>query len=156
MLVLGSAIGLAPVPAQTQSPSYVGVSKCKTCHLAQFNIWSKSAHAKAHEVLGEDAGNPECLPCHSTGLEGPRDPRAGDMSGVQCEVCHGPGSLYKSPMIMSKSRYQRDPEVARKKALAAGLVLPGEKVCTSCHNEKSPTFKGFDFNAYKEKIKHWE
>ena len=38
--------------------------------------------------------------------------------------------------------------------MEAGMVVPNEKTCTTCHNEESPTFKGFDFATYNEKIAH--
>jgi hypothetical protein len=132
---------------------YVGVAKCKMCHSSkalggqQYKVWEKSKHAVALDALkGDDAKNPECLGCHTTG---------GNLPGVQCEACHGPGSKYRSPKIMSKKAYKTDRDAARKAALDAGLIIPTEEVCKKCHNEKSPQFKGFDFAAYKEKIKHW-
>ena len=37
---------------------------------------------------------------------------------------------------------------------AAGLKNPDEALCKTCHNDKSPTFKGFDFAKAKEKGGH--
>ena len=49
----------------------------------------------------------------------------------------------------------RKPEVQRKLALEAGLVIaPDEKNCKQCHNERSPHYQGFDFKARYEEIKH--
>ena len=68
-----------------------------------------------------------------------------DSEGVGCESCHGPGSDYKSKKVMV------DPEAAR----AAGLVMIGNADgCTQCHNEESPTFKGFDFDKRWAEIAH--
>jgi len=39
-------------------------------------------------------------------------------------------------------------------AKAAGLVIPDEKTCTTCHNSESPTFKSFDFKTMWPKIAH--
>jgi len=39
-------------------------------------------------------------------------------------------------------------------AVAAGLVVPTEETCTACHNDTSPTCKGFDFAEYSAKIAH--
>ena len=154
--IVASAAAVGAAGAQDKKPAYVGADKCKVCHLPQHAIWLKSKHAKALEVLGDKRSDPQCLPCHTTGLAGPKDPAAAELSGVQCEACHGPGSLYKSPLLMSKTKYTQNPAQARAAVLAAGLTLPDEKVCTGCHNPKSPTFKGFDFSAYREKIKHWD
>jgi hypothetical protein len=43
-----------------------------------------------------------------------------------------------------------------KKAVAAGMWEPSKdlKICTSCHNDESPTFDGFEFEDMKEKIDH--
>jgi hypothetical protein len=78
--------------------------------------------------------------------------------GVQCESCHGPGNDYRKKKVMSDE----------KKAIAAGMWQPGkdEKLCTSCHNDKSPSwdpkkFKlaggktvGYDYEQAMEKIAH--
>jgi len=133
---------------------YVGVKKCKTCHKEQYKIWLNLSHAKALSVLSADEQkNPECLGCHTTGYGKPAASTA-KLENVQCEACHGPGSLYKSAKIMSKSKYKKDPEASRAKSIAAGLILPTEEACVKCHNDKSPSFKGFDFKAAFEKIKH--
>jgi len=133
---------------------YVGVKKCKTCHKEQYKIWLNLSHAKALSVLSaEEQKNPECLGCHTTGYGKPASSTA-KLENVQCEACHGPGSLYKSARLKSKSKYKKDPEAFRAKVMAAGLILPTEEVCLKCHNEKSPSFKGFDFKTAFEKIKH--
>ncbi len=45
----------------------------------------------------EDQGNAECLKCHALGGNA-------DMPGVQCESCHGPGSVYKA--MKAKSAHE--------------------------------------------------
>ena len=40
------------------------------------------------------------------------------------------------------------------KGVDYGLKDPDKKNCVSCHNEKSPTFKGFDFEKYVAQIAH--
>jgi len=105
-----------------------------------FEKWENSPHAKALETLkakGEDK-NPKCLECHVT------DVKTAATEGVGCEGCHGPGSAYKSMSIMKD----------KQKAIANGLVIPNEATCKKCHNEKSPTFKGFNFDEYFKKIDH--
>jgi hypothetical protein len=125
--------------------SYIGASKCKMCHLKQYKAWSAGKMATAFaDLKGDEAKDPKCVKCHVTGfgkggyaIGGANDP---DLMNVQCEACHGPGSDYKSVM--------KDKE----KAVAAGLIVPDEKVCVGCHNKESPNFKGFDFAAMKEKV----
>jgi len=147
----------------------IGAPKCKTCHRAktgdQWKIWTESAHARAFETLASDEsskiaadkglGNPQqevaCLKCHATqaslgdGVVVNEKGKYTDSEGVGCESCHGPGSDYKAKKIME------DPEAAR----AAGLVMTtGTEGCTTCHNEESPTFKGFDFETRWGEIAH--
>ena len=38
--------------------------------------------------------------------------------------------------------------------LAAGLIVPNADNCTTCHNEKSPTFEDFDFEKRKDEGVH--
>jgi len=159
-LVLSTVVAVALMMAAggyftAADAQYVGAAKCKMCHMNQHKVWMESKHAKAFDALKpEDQKKPECLSCHNTGVGKPAAEGA-DLKGVQCEACHGPGSLYKAASIMSKAKFQADKAAARKAAVDAGLVVPDEKLCTGCHNSKSPTFKGFEFASAKEKIKHW-
>jgi hypothetical protein len=160
---LGILIGSAAIVAALTSgvalaadAEFVGQAKCKMCHANEHKAWAASKHANAFNVLKpEDQAKPECLSCHTTG-QGKTAAAGADLKGVQCEACHGAGSAYKATSIMSKSKYAADKDAAHAAAMAAGLVVPDEATCKSCHNEKSPTFKGFDFAAMKEKIKHWK
>jgi len=146
---------LAAESAGAAPAQYAGAAKCKTCHLKEYTTWAASPHATAFERLSpEERKKPECVGCHVTGSGKPTMPGAA-LEGVQCEACHGPGSLYKAVSIMSKKAYETDREGAHKKALEAGLILPTEATCKGCHNEKSPNYKPFDFKTYSEKIKHW-
>ncbi|HXH28678.1 MAG TPA: cytochrome c family protein [Candidatus Polarisedimenticolia bacterium] len=146
--------------------AYIGADKCKMCHNspakgAQYTKWSESAHAKAYTVLASDEAkkiatekgiaDPQkddgCLGCHVAGHGAPAAMLTDKYKvedGVSCEACHGPGGDYWKMQVM-KDKAQ---------AVAAGLVLPTEATCKECHNEKSPTFKGFDFAAAKAKIAH--
>ena len=125
--------------------TYVGAKKCKMCHKGAkkgevWEKWEKGPHAKALETLkakGEDK-NPKCLECHVT------DVKAAAEEGVGCEACHGPGSAYKSMSVMKD----------KAKAMENGLIEPTEAVCKKCHNEKSPTFKGFKYDEWVKKVDH--
>lgn len=152
LIVLASA----PAPATTiQQPEFVGIGRCRMCHVKEYDIWSKSAHAGAFEALKpEEQKKPECLPCHTTGFGGPAAPRA-ELKSVQCEACHGAGSHYAVADIMNQSVFKKDRDRAHARATEAGLIIPDEAACRSCHNEKSPNFKGFDYKPMLEKIRHW-
>jgi hypothetical protein len=113
----------------------------------QYAIWLDGPHAKAMESLSkEEAKDPNCIKCHSTAATVDESLLAGlkISEGVSCESCHGPGSGYKTNAIMK----------SREKSMERGLILPTEDVCRKCHNEESPTFKGFDYADAVKKIAH--
>ncbi len=149
---------------------FVGASKCKTCHRkdedgAQYPKWEASAHAQAYATLGtaeakelaaaKGIDNPqtadECLKCHVTGHGAPAELLGAKYSveeGVGCESCHGAGGNYfKKKTMQSITSGEID-------GATVGLVSPNEETCVGCHNEESPTYKGFDFAEYSEKIAH--
>lgn len=141
MLAIAAFIGnlMAAEPAKTEATpakatkaEFVGKDKCKLCHKVEHDSWLTTVHAKAWDKLKpEEQKVDSCVVCHSTG----KDAAGTLITGVQCEACHGPGSLYKAQSVMKD----------KKAALAAGLIEPTKEVCVKCHNAKSPTFKGFEF-----------
>jgi len=144
LALLGFAVGAAIAQEEKAAThEYVGDAKCKMCHKDVHKAWSETGHAKAFEVLSaEEKKDAKCVGCHSTG-------KLADgtlLEGVQCEVCHGPGSDYKSAKIMSKTKWAADPETYKKMAIEAGLVYPDEKLCVNCHKaEGNANFKEFKF-----------
>lgn len=157
-----------PVAATAQN-KYVGAKACMMCHQSdkqgkQKDIWMKSAHSNAFKALLSDAAvkaakakgiekpseAKECLQCHTTQADAAMMDKTFDVKdGVQCETCHGAGSAYKTMGTMKD----------KAKAVAAGLrdfkdMAAVEAFCKTCHNEKSPTFKGFKFEEMWGKIKH--
>ncbi len=153
-LILGILVFFMANAGFAQTPKYVGAAKCKMCHNSaskgeQYKKWFNGPHAKAMESLSAtEAKDPKCLKCHSTAgsVDGGLLAGLKATEGVSCESCHGPGSIYKSPI------YMKDLEKSKK----AGLTVPDEKTCKKCHNSESPNFKGFDFATYSAKIKHWK
>jgi hypothetical protein len=135
--------------AKGAAHQFVGAEKCaKVCHKEQFTSWLETKHAKTFDVLSdEEKAKPECADaCHITGklADGTALP------GAQCEACHGPGADYKSPKIMSKSKWKGDPEAYKKMAVDAGLVYPTAETCAQCHKEEgNPNFKPLDFEKSK-------
>lgn len=128
--------------AEEASFEYVGPKKCKMCHQDIYAAWEKTGHAKAFSALSaEEQEKGECITCHITG----HDDEGELIANVTCEACHGPGSEYKSPKIMSK-KWNDDPETYKAKAIEAGLVYPTEENCKGCHKkEGNPNFKPFDW-----------
>jgi hypothetical protein len=147
---------------------FVGTKSCAMCHKAKdkgeaFTIWQKSAHANAYKTLESDAAKkiakekgiakppaeaPECLACHVTGGGKATnvEPTFSVQEGVTCEACHGAASGFK--MVHTKAENKA-------KAVEAGLITgDGAKKCETCHNAKSPTFKGFKMAEMWAKIEH--
>ena len=162
MVIIGLALSAMAVFAEDAAPAgdptFVGAGKCKMCHKGEKNgniyeTWLNSKHAKSLETLvakGEQ-NNAECLACHVTGYGTPSGCGADTtmhaaeaLGSVSCEACHGAGSNYKSKKTME----------SKEASIAAGLVIPTEATCKKCHNDKSPTFKGFNFEEAWAKIKH--
>ncbi|HTY10200.1 MAG TPA: cytochrome c family protein [Bacteroidota bacterium] len=167
MLVVAAMVVFLALPSEAQH-KYVGVTMCSVCHKTekqgkQFDIWKSSAHASAFKTLQSPKADeiakakglkvkaseaPECLQCHVTGYAADKALTSALKveDGIQCESCHGPGSDYKSIPVMKD----------KAKAEAAGLVLAAgdAKLCTQCHNSKSPSYKEFNYKEAWAKIKH--
>lgn len=151
---------------------YIGVKMCSMCHKTekqgqQLAIWEKNDHSKAYKILlsaesaeiakAKGIKKPaseaaECLDCHAPAhkVNAKLFEKGFDLKqGVQCEDCHGAGSAYKTIHIKED----------RKKSVEAGMtdykdMAAIEKSCIACHNEKSPTYKGFKFEEAWKKIVH--
>jgi len=125
---------------QPRSPQpFVTATKCRECHLSEYNSWQKTKHQTAFEALRKDkkTADPECISCHTTAFKA----KGGFLSeyatpqfkGVQCEVCHGPGVMH-----------------SRKPAKGYGAVI--QSTCGQCHDRaNSPKY---DFQVYKALIIH--
>jgi hypothetical protein len=170
ILVVTAGSALAQSAEKAPPGSYVGAAKCKMCHMseskgAQYKIWAAGPHAKAFATLGTPeaaeiakkagvTGSPQqaplCLECHVTGAKAKAELRTKikPEEGVGCESCHGPGAAYMGMDVM-KALFAGTTEPA-----SVGLILPTAKTCTACHNERSPTYKPFDFAKMNEKVKH--
>lgn len=153
------------MPLVAGDAQYIGANKCKMCHMsekkgAQFKKWQEGPHAKAYETLATEeakevakkagvTGDPQkadqCLECHVTGHgSSAKEASFKVEEGVGCESCHGPGSLYKSMKVM------KDLAAGTQDAKAVAYIVPTKETCIQCHNEKSPTYKPFNF---EEKVK---
>ena len=105
--------------AQAGDHEYAGAAKCKMCHKVQYASWENTSHAKATTVAETSTDREftsDCLKCHATNANQ-------ELSGVQCEACHGPGNDYKKMSIMKD----------REAAMANGLVIPTQETCDGCH-----------------------
>ncbi|MFO0744721.1 MAG: multiheme c-type cytochrome [Myxococcota bacterium] len=117
---------------------YVGTDACIECHEETKEFWKTTPHSSAWKTL-VDAGKTfdvECVSCHVTGYGQAGGSLIGHTQGredVQCEACHGPGSLHS------------------KDGDKATIVrAPTEDTCTTCHNHHhSPKFA---FATFREQL----
>jgi hypothetical protein len=126
---------LLPSPVLGQDTTqYKGWSYCKVCHEPKTTGWEQTRHARALDSLKKTNQQdlPDCAKCHVTGYGEPGGfidyELTPEMSGVQCEACHGPGSRHKGG----------------KKDITA---VPGMDKCRQCHTPgQDPKFD------YKKKV----
>jgi Cytochrome c554 and c-prime len=125
----------APVPGK---PTYVGVQVCAKCHEPARVFWDTTKHSHAYTTLSSQNKefNLDCVSCHVTGYDQPGGSSVTHvdlLKDVQCEVCHGPGSVHSAnPKI----------EVVTKK--------PSETRCLDCHHP--PHVEEFDSKAKMTEI----
>ena len=182
-----AALGSSPKRTEAQpsvgAKEFVGNKTCKLCHNredygGQWSIWHNSPHARAYETLfneeslqiAKDRGmdvapseSADCLRCHVSAYDRTSQtvPVAFAMTeGVQCESCHGPGSLHVAD---GRHRWiNGDTSVDT----LANIIRPDGRACNQCHRRQSPTWDperyelpggrttGFDFQQAFAKIAH--
>jgi hypothetical protein len=126
-------------PAAKGEPGYVGIDTCSTCHEEERKVWDKTTHAHAYATLSKQFKefNLDCVSCHVTGYDRPGGStvtHVGDLEDVQCEVCHGPGSLH----------------AAKPDKVKIPVAAPTTDVCLSCHHP--PHVHTFDAKAKMAEI----
>lgn len=118
----------APAPAPGQ-PGYAGIEACADCHSEAVQMWKTTVHSRAYETLvtANKQYDLSCVNCHVTGFRAPGGSEVVEnqhLQSVQCEQCHGPGSLHVEDPTTDNIR----------------LSAPMD-VCLSCHTaEHSDTF----------------
>jgi len=135
------AQAVAPPVAAPGRATFVGQKACASCHKEAAAFWKKTVHANAWQTLvkGGKSLDLECVSCHVTGYGEVGGSSLGftrNLEAIQCETCHGPGSLHVTEKGLE------DPPAVR-------LETP-ETTCLGCHNEKhSDTFA---YDAYLRDI----
>jgi len=126
--------------ASVTGDQYLSEKNCRRCHEAEYQKYTKQAHAHAFETLEKNQreSTPECLPCHVVGIGLPggfvSKQATPDLINVQCENCHGMGTKHDQ--------------------MTSGGAVVGPEVCQTCHSQQqSPNFK---YDEALEKIVHWE
>jgi 2',3'-cyclic-nucleotide 2'-phosphodiesterase (5'-nucleotidase family) len=132
--------GGSPVTTVTprEQVRYTGHEACADCHEARHRFWLTTGHYTAFDSLAPKnaEADPDCIPCHVTGYMRrtgywPKAPKE-NLRGVQCESCHGVGSLHAA-----------DPE-------NYSLVhLPLAPLCMDCHTQEQDG----DFDYFRDKGK---
>jgi len=107
-----------------RNASFVGSQSCFPCHLEEFRQWEKTPHSKAFITLtsrGKEEDS-KCLVCHSLGYGFESGFKNLDetpmLTNVQCESCHGPGSLH----------------INEKFEIIEWETGKSERVCLECHD----------------------
>ncbi len=114
--------------------TYVGIDECDSCHGEAVEHWKTTVHAGAYETLEVDNKQFDltCASCHVTGWRKPGGAELVETRGlvdVQCEQCHGPGSIHVDDPTVDNIRTE----------------VP-QDVCGECHTpEHSDTF---EYDAY--------
>jgi 2',3'-cyclic-nucleotide 2'-phosphodiesterase (5'-nucleotidase family) len=123
-----------PVPAAKGEPSYAGVEACSNCHEEPKKVWDATGHAHAYATLEKQfkEANLDCVSCHVTGYDKPGGStvtHVSELKNVQCEVCHGPGSLH----------------AAKPDKVKIPIAKPSPDACLACHHP--PHVHTFDAHA---------
>ncbi len=100
---------------------------CKACHLAHYEDWAKTKHARALQTLiDQNNTTPECLSCHSERYRAVQQYVQPDdgLGGVDCATCHA-ASL---------------PHGMERKSMTARTQVP-PSLCLECHTrDRSPDY----------------
>jgi Cytochrome c554 and c-prime len=130
-----------PAPREPGRAYFVGDAKCGACHNQALTFWKTTVHASAWETLVEvgKENDYKCTGCHVTGygqVGGSSLGHTDRLRDVQCEVCHGPGSIHVA------GKGLEEPPAVHKETPAS--------TCTGCHTEQhSDTFQ---YEAYLRDI----
>lgn len=102
------------------SNKYLGDEICARCHSDVYTKWAQGPHAHAFQTLvtARKQGDQSCIVCHVTGFNEPsgyqmmvyKDNGAGktdttdtvELRNVQCESCHGMGTLHGTAGMVTK------------------------------------------------------
>ena len=128
-----------PKPPAKGEAFYVGIDSCSNCHEEPKKVWDATKHAHAYATLTTQFKefNLDCVSCHVTGYDrtgGSTVTHVEDLKDVQCEVCHGPGSLH----------------AAKPEKVHMPVSKPGPDVCLGCHHP--PHVHTFDAKAKMAEI----
>lgn len=145
--VASASPAVAPLDpeAAERGHHYVGARTCAQCHEPSSDHWLSTPHSHAYETLVEARRHelPECVLCHATGVGHPAgfttDRTRPYFAGVQCESCHGAGSVHSR--LPARGTIRRE--------------VPAQ-VCLACHTpSQSPGYHA-DPAGYQARVVHRE
>jgi hypothetical protein len=131
--------------------AHVGADACRDCHRKEYDQWSRTPHAAAYARLlrGGRGADPSCTACHTTGsgLQGGFGDKSAtaSLTGVQCEVCHGPGEDHvAAPAALKRETIYG---ITRQ---CSSCTIPS--VCTACHDARNDP--DFEIESALAKVRH--
>lgn len=116
------------VGTAAEKNTYIGVKKCKMCHIKAYKSWAETKHSKAFDSLSDaDKKDEEKLKKRTVAYGKPGGFKSvadtPGLTNVGCEACHGPGGNHIATP-------RKDKEAKR-----ASITTPAKKnVCIECHS----------------------
>jgi hypothetical protein len=139
-----AAVKLAakPLPLPAGSAGYLGQQVCLGCHSGTAQFAQTNPHAHAWQTLVRDnkTQDLDCVPCHVTGWGKPGGSAFDNLKqfhNVQCEACHGPGSLHVASISSGRGILKPPPVTA--------------SACLDCHTPQHST--RFEFEVYRKRLR---
>ena len=146
-------------PNAPPGAKYIGVTGCLPCHAEealgnQYRRWIGSKHMRTYVMLASPYGRmimermgfygyaqetETCLGCHAfkpdTSLT---ESTFKFEEGVQCETCHGPGSVHIARMKKMAEERPVDSgwTMGREKSVDSGFGKITKEICGQCHKPK--------------------
>jgi len=134
-LALVAAAGVARAQQPVPGEGYAWSAACQECHEAVYDAWSKTKHAHTLDRLNVDQRRTDCAGCHVTGPKQAIEVEGKIVNGnVGCESCHGAGAAH-----IAAARAGTGKGPIRRKS--------DQALCETCHNDKSPHYRGFFYGA---------
>lgn len=125
--------------ADPEQATYIGAKACAECHQEAYNFWLTTPHSHAYEALASKNKqyNVSCIGCHVLGYQKPGGAcdiaQTAGRENVQCESCHGPGSIHADSTDAADIR-----------------LHVSEVQCRTCHDPENSTH--FNYVTYRTQI----
>jgi protein-arginine kinase activator protein McsA len=149
--ILRVVVGFIPptgLASQPTGATFMGVDTCKLCHSDVHTDWLTTRHSQAFKTLqdAKNDTNPQCVGCHTVGYGQPGGfvdaQTTPNLENVQCEDCHGPGSLHVAG------------GGDKTKILAFPDSVAGQ-VCGKCHTDTHhPTYEEWRDSPHGQIVDH--